>query len=674
MEYITSRQLAVIAGVSEQAIQKVCKRAVECDTYCWRGSHLEIRMIYGRGGKSGISYQIRTSSLPEELSRNLGSLVPEGSQSFLSSGTDHRNIEVAWWLFHLKPILETKKGSNGRRKAIEEFASREYLDWRGRPFRVSRSVLYSRIRRYEDHQTIHALSRTKRADAGRARFEISRAWDNAVPFGDDTKRQIRADLKIYVKSLLKGGSQHKQTLILASEKLRDITAAYGFAANDPDEAAKVFKIQPKFVTDEHHYKAVHRHKTDRKASEDNKPRIRRTTAGLMPMEVVVMDVHHVNVLVAREDGTTATPKLLAFHDIATGRVFWELVFFEKSGGVRNSDLISATVNMFQNPAFGVPQFLYADNGSEYRFADYLSDALKLGTKVISYQGREDLSRIIRAKPYNAAAKHVEGWFRQMNQQYIQHIPGWIGDDRMNPKRPAMGKLPAPFEAGPNALHSVLAGHYSAYEHMPQSGGLQGKSPAQVFQHHVNKGWTATVMNPEHLLTVFTKPESRTVRRHGIEVKGLTWTCDGLLRYFGNKVLVHIPQYHGFGELLVTDLNGNEIGVAVADEEYHVLDPRGAKESARRNSIRNKALRDLDKSVPDTNVGEELIGFGQKHAPVIPNEPDAVISVNRPVSEKRAILPVSPVNKAREQEESDRQLVNEARADLVAAIKADRKAS
>jgi hypothetical protein len=27
------------------------------------------------------------------------------------------------------------------------------------------------------------------------------------------------------------------------------------------------------------------------------------------MEVVVMDVHHINVLVRREDGTTATPKL-----------------------------------------------------------------------------------------------------------------------------------------------------------------------------------------------------------------------------------------------------------------------------------------------------------------------------------------------------------------------------
>lgn len=674
MVWLDTSTIGQLAGISARRVRRAARKLLDGEITTWRGSELNIRVVYGQGGSNGLRYEILASSLPVALQAEYANLTNVERLGLLPSESDGANAERGWWLFHLGPIKELEKGSSERRAAIEELVSKPLLDWRGRQCELSRSTVYSRLKRFENHQTVHALSRTKRRDSGQERTAISRAWDNAVPFDDETKREIRADLKTYVKSLLKGGSQHKQTLILASEKLREITAAYGYAVNDPDQAAKVFKIQPKFVTDEHHYKAVHRHKADRKASEDNKPRIRRTVADLMPMEVVVMDVHHVNVLVAREDGTTATPKLLAFHDIATGRVFWELIFFEKSGGVRNSDLITATVNMFQNSSFGVPQFLYADNGSEYRFADYLSDALRLGTKLISFRGREDLSRIIRATPYNAAAKHVEGWFRQMNQQYIQHIPGWIGDDRMNPKRPAMGKLPAPFDAGSDALHSVLAGHYSAYEHMPQKGGLKGKTPAQAFQHHVDQGWKATVMNPEHLLTVFTKPESRTVRKHGIEVKGLTWTCDGLLRFFGKKVLVHIPQYHGFGELLVTDQNGNEIGIAVADEEYHVLDPRGAKESARRSSIRNRALRDLDKSVPDTDVGQELISYGQKHAPVIPNEPDAVISVNRPVSEKRAILPVSPANKTREQKEADRRLVDQARADLVTAIKANRKAS
>ncbi len=34
-----------------------------------------------------------------------------------------------------------------------------------------------------------------------------------------------------------------------------------------------------------------------------------------------------------------------------------------------------------NRAFGLPKILYCDNGSEYLFADYLDDALKLNIHV-----------------------------------------------------------------------------------------------------------------------------------------------------------------------------------------------------------------------------------------------------------------------------------------------------
>jgi hypothetical protein len=67
------------------------------------------------------------------------------------------------------------------------------------------------------------------------------------------------------------------------------------------------------------------------------------------------------VLVRRENGTAATPKLLAFLDLATNRLFYQLVFFEARGGVRNIDVISAFVEMCKDPAFGVPQYLYCDN-------------------------------------------------------------------------------------------------------------------------------------------------------------------------------------------------------------------------------------------------------------------------------------------------------------------------
>ncbi|WP_137128909.1 Mu transposase C-terminal domain-containing protein [Rhizobium sp. FY34] len=239
---------------------------------------------------------------------------------------------------------------------------------------------------------------------------------------------------------------------------------------------------------------------------------------------------------------------------------------------------------------------------------------------------------------------------------------------MNPKRPALGKLPAAFSDGFEALCATIYGHLTAYEHMPQKGALGGKSPAMKFREHVNAGWKATVMNPVDLLTVFTKPETRVVRKHGIGLKGAVWTCDGLLRHFERQVLVHVPVYHGFSEVLVTDINGNEIGVAVADRAFDVLDARGAKESARRKSIRNKALTELSKPIPTVDVGAALIAYGQKQLPVVPNEPDGVISVNRTASSKRAMLPVSPEKKNRQKADEEQRLIDEARAAFAASTR------
>ena len=123
------------------------------------------------------------------------------------------------------------------------------------------------------------------------------------------------------------------------------------------------------------------------------------------------------------------------------------------------------------------------------------------------------------------------------------------------------------------------------------------------------------------------------------------------------MLVHIPKYHGFAELLVTDEHGNEIGVAVADRVFDVLDDRGAQESSRRVSVRNKALTKLAKSAPDINVGAELIAYGQKQVPVVPNEPDATISVARPGSQQRALPPVEIERRSRQQRDEELRRLN-----------------
>ncbi|MFB9951974.1 hypothetical protein ACFFP0_24260 [Rhizobium puerariae] len=569
--------------------------------------------------------------------------------------------EHRWKLDVIRPILAAPVGSPERKAEYLKLAGIRKTGWLGKPVKLALSTLYLWVRTYEANGGLNlCLAKRVRADKGKKAARISRQWQRAVPFDAAVCEQIESDLRQYLRGLILDGAQRKIALVLCGEELRAMSAAHGFEVSDA-YAKAIFTLPITFWRAEKHFQKVYRHKVDRKGSEDAKPRIRRTTKGMVPMEVVVMDVHHINVLVRRENGTNATAKLLAFHDLATYRVYCEIVLFEEKGGVRNADIIQAFVNMCRDPAYGVPQYLYVDNGSEYGFADDLNDALKLGTKVIGFNDLDERRRVIRAKPYNAAAKHVEGWFGQMNRQYFRLIKGWIDDDRMNPKRPELGKLPDPFDRGFDAFVQQVRDLLHAYEVMPQRGALDGQSPAETFRGHVEAGWKATLLDPTELLSVFTRADTRVVRNHGIDVDGRAYTCDGLLRFMGNKVTVHIPKYFGYQELLITDDKGNEIGIAVADEPFHVLDQRGAKESARRTSVRNKELTRLKKSVPTIDVLHELAAHAAKQMPVVPNEPDGVISLNRGGSSKRAILPVPAKKNSRAAAEEEARLIDEARA-------------
>ncbi|WP_395175621.1 hypothetical protein [Roseibium alexandrii] len=411
---------------------------------------------------------------------------------------------------------------------------------------MKRRTIYTWIILHEAEGPV-GLIRTKRADRGKSRCFISREWDRAVStrLDDEAKAELADGLRQQVRGLIKGGATGKIVAVLANEYLKKATVANGIAPNRPAELDRICKVPRALIRSEQHLKKVYRHKKDRKASGDDRPRVKRVITGMQPMDCVVMDVHHVNVLLKREYGTTGTPKLLGFMDIATRRVWCELVFIETKRGVRNVDVIEAFVAMGQHFAFGLPKTLYCDNGKEYLFADFLDDAMQFMVPTVGESGK---SRVIRALPYHASAKPIEAWFGHFEQQFLKTCPGYIGDDRMNPKRPALGKLPTPFAGDFYAFKNVLNGLLRAYEVMPQSGVLKGLSPRQRFEAHVRQGWAATVIDPDRLNTVFTKPETRKVRQHGISVSGRRWSCDELDVWFHDTVTVHIPQYHGYNAL------------------------------------------------------------------------------------------------------------------------------
>lgn len=510
------------------------------------------------------------------------------------------------------------------------------------------------------------LKRSTRSDRGKSRCFVSREWDRAVSarLDDEAKADIADGLRQQVRGLIKAGATGKTVAVLASEYLKKVTVANGIALNSHAELDRICKVPRAMIRSEQHLKKVYRHKKDRKASDDDRPRVKRVITGMQPMDCVVMDVPHINVLLKRENGTTGTPKLLGFMDIATRRVWCELVFIETKGGVRNADVIEAFVAMAQHSAFGLPKTLYCDNGKEYLFADFLDDAMQLLVPTVGEPGK---SRVIRALPYNASAKPIEAWFGHLEQQSLKTCPGYIGDDRMNPKRPSPGKLPAPFNGDFIAFKSVFKGLLRAYEVMPQSGALKGLSPRQSFEAHVRQGWSATVIDSDRLNTVFTKPETRKVRQHGISVGGRRWSCDELDVWFHDTITVHIPQYHGYNALRLTKPDGSFLGIAHPEEEFAFFDPRGARRSAERNTRRNKALREADRSTPDVDVGAELVTLAQ-HAPeVVPNLPRGTLTVTQELEHQRDLGPEHGDPCSESEDERDRREIAAARDVFVRTI-------
>lgn len=628
--FVDLRTIAQVAGIDARRVRKAVSKIVNGDSLHWRGYPLIVKEVYGRGGQNGRSLLVDDASLPPDIQEGLKAL--QTSVERLQKPLSGSAAERTWWLEILGPALETEKGSRERKAALQGIAAVKHFDWHGRRINLTVVTLKRRLARME-REGIGALVRYGRNDKGEKRVFISRKWDSAVPFDDETKAAIAGDLQQHIRGLVKSGFKWGQCVFFAGQFLAKATHAHGFRPADQSIVERICEVPKSLVSAEMHYRKVHRHSKDRKASEDDAPRIKRTIKGMRPMDVVVMDVHPIDIRVTRADGTTATPKLLGFLDVATQRVWCELIFFDARGGVRNVDLIDAFLRMAEHPAFGLPKQLYCDNGKEYGFADFLDDALKLVSGSIS-----DRSRVTRALPYNAAAKPIEQWFGRFEQLYLAHLPGWIGGDRMNSRQEAVGKVVAPFEGGFDAFKGAFFGMLRAYEAFPQKHGqLGGKSPQQAFAAHVNDGWQATVIDPENLLTVFTRPEARSVRAHAIDVAGRTWTGDALNTYFGDKVIVRMPIYHGFNALQVEDPQGNILGVVWPQEELAFHDPRGAQRSSAQKQTRNRALTKLRQSAPDIDPAGLLLNYGADHSPIVANEPAGTVKV-RGRSDGRMIVP------------------------------------
>lgn len=618
---LTTAEFAQLAGISERMARKAIAGAMADKP--WRGVLLVVKPVAGRGGLSGQSYLVDSASLPLDLQQRLKESMRPAPLP-LPALTEQRGAERDWWLRILAPLLSLPDGIE-RRAAVDALADRHDLtDWHGRPIELTTRTIYRRLQEYREKGVL-AFAPRARADKGKAKVIISLAAEQAIPLDTEAWERIASELRDYIRSHYKAGATFKLIQLNSNFKLRELTSGEGFNHFD-SIPAKALIVPRKFIVAERHYTNVHTLRHDRKTYEDNRFRTQRSRTHLKPMDWVIFDVHPVDIVMHRADGSTAHARMIAFLDGATNRLRFKLVLCDPGTGIRNADMIVAFCEMLDDPTWGMPATLYLDNGQENNFADKLNDALALMQGLRGFDGRATLVK--RALPYNAAAKPIEGMFAVL-EKMLQDLPGHTGGDRMNKKTHRVGRPTKAFAGTIDDLTAIIQSRILAMEISPMRGHLAGKSPRQAYEAAIEAGWQPVEVDPQQILTVFAEKRVSTISKGVINVAGRRWACHEMASYFENKIIACIPQYWAPTKLALLHVKTMEfIGIAEPVESFAFDDARGAMLSAQIDKNRRAAIHALDRSASDLDMVKESLRIAAQVPPASIAAPIARIGISK----------------------------------------------
>ncbi|MFA6312337.1 MAG: hypothetical protein WC681_12720 [Sterolibacterium sp.] len=612
--WISTADFADIAGIDARNGYRAAVRCLNNGT--WRGTALQVRTIEGAGGKGGNALQVYIPSLPDVLrtiwhKHNPGALeapaaVPlqRPAPAIIDLNIGARVAEIKWKLAIAAPALFHKKGSKARAAVLEDIASRQHSGLNGKPVSITPDTLREWLAKIEsDNES--ALARPRRADAGRKRFYVNRKWDKECPLHDSEKRPIAAAIELHIRGLWREAIKSEGKIdALASAELQRLSRAAGW------HNAPLIRPGLHLVRSFKASRLVGIKEKDAKLYHDKfRPSIHRRRPD-WPMEIVYGDVHPDDVLVTREDGSTGTARVIAWLDMATNELFYTLVLLPKGKGITQAHIIASFIEMVQ--VWGLPRTLYLDNGSEYLNKDMIAGFNALQGLCEGFQvefidaagiadaasidegaspGKESQRAIVRARPYNAQAKPIEGVFSCLSK-FTALIPGYIGGDRMKKKTHNVGKVPLPFPGTFEQYRDeAFAEAVKFYHNEPQGGTMGGKSPNERKSAAIAAGWKPPASaSRESLLVAFAKAVRCRVHTGGIKVDKDWFRHDEIIPEVGNWIEVHYAKWADTVALWVKP-DGTPV-LLQKDTLYHPLDNTGAKEQSRRNGLLTRAVADL----------------------------------------------------------------------------------
>lgn len=385
MTVVSVNDFAEAFGITTRAAQSALSAAKNGRR--WRNYSLPVVEIPshggGRGGKVLGVYLPRCSS---DLSAKLTQAKIGTSSSSppikrrIQTRSDDRHIAIALDKQRIiAPILTTKRGSAERAQAFRDVAAQSAHLIGGKLQSVAERTLRDWVNAAET--SLAALLPAARKDRGKPRVRIARRWQKGCGLPDDVQRRIEARLEEIARGLLLKGRSDRSVRKLCSVELQKLTVGAGVTLPKAQMAA-LCDVSPKWVARFSDMKVVHAHRQDHKHYSDKHEYHLKLGLTRRPMEVLMGDVHHVDLTIAqalasdnaalRHAGFSAALAgdrkvkafLIGWMDGSSGFIWVTPVICGPGQAITQQDVALSLYQVLICEYGGMPLEFRVDNGSE----------------------------------------------------------------------------------------------------------------------------------------------------------------------------------------------------------------------------------------------------------------------------------------------------------------------
>lgn len=504
--WISVKDLASIKGVTERAVRK----AVNQNKYV-------TRMV---DGTTGAKYEILVESLDynlqnvinfEKTKNNFENKVEPSLQKITQYPTKAKQIALArydlvnLWVDYIKnsPLKKTESG-------------KEFLEI------YNKGEIYSALYKILGHVAIGTIYRWQKEIKNNNNFE------NLIPKYDYGEKEHSASLTqnelIVFKSLLL--SPNKVNIGKATRLTKHILSKRGL---DSPSSVQTFRRFANNYRNKHYDEWIFAREGQKALRDKVQPYITRDISKLEVGDVLVADGHRLAVqCINPYTGKPCRPTLIGYLDWkSTALVGYEIMLEENTQAI-TSALRNSIINLGK-----IPKICYQDNGKAFKSKFFKGNLQECGI-----QGLFDKLGIIPvfAQPYNARAKVIERFFRELQDGFERLMPSFVGANIMD--KPAYLNRNEDFH---KKVHndfiptieqlSMMLDYYMDYHRSLECHNVKGKTIGEVFESGKGSG-----IDLEKLDDLMMSKEIKTINRNGIRFLNADYYNDCL---YGLKERVQI---------------------------------------------------------------------------------------------------------------------------------------